>query len=278
MPGTILVGVDASTPSRSAIAWSVSRAALTGADIQLLHVIERGWIEEGSREWADVLIKAGTLLQAELAYARGLDRGIRMTVTLAEGRPAEVLAQRSKGHSLLVVGTHKTGFIYGRAFGSRFLALGWSALCDVAFIPDRVGYDRHGVVAGIDDSLTGDAVILFAAAEAASSSQELVLVSSSPSSGSSSRSDSAVARRAGLLSRALALAKGSNAHLRVRSRVADHPTAEALIEASAGAALLVIGRRRALSENNWSWAVNHDTLLNMSSPVIVVLEAADADR
>jgi len=272
MPETILVGIDSSTPSRSAIAWSVARAVATGASVELLHVIEGELLTEGSAEAADLRTHAQALVRTELSYARSLDPTLAVIATIAEGRPADVLARMSKGYALLVVGTHKTGFIYGRAFGSRFLGLGWRSRCDVAFIPDRVGYDRRGIVAGIDDSATGDAVLLFAASEAARSSQELVLVSSWGSVAHPPHSEVAVLRRAAMLSRAVRLARESQAHLQVRTRAVERQTAEALIESSANATLLVIGRRRTSRAGGSSRAANHDVLLNMTSPVIVVLD------
>lgn len=242
MAGSILVGVDGSTPSRSALRWSVNRARETGAAIELLHVIVDGTSHE----------KAELLLHTELEFARGLAPDLVITTAIANGNAEDALVRRSNGHSLLVVGTHKTGFIYGRAFGSRFLGLARRTHCDVAFIPDQGGITRRGLVAGIEASHTGDAVIAFAAAESERTGNELQLVGSSRDEAD----------------RAADLVRTMHPDLRFRTRVTDLPLAEALVAASAQMALLVIGRGRGSSAS--ALAGNQDVLLNMSCAVLVL--------
>lgn len=275
MPATILVGIDWSRPSRSAVAWSVDRAAGTGSDVELLHVIDDESMSRDSDEWADMLTRAGSLAHDELDFARSLGTGVSITSTLSVGRPMEVLVQRSSRASLLVVGTHKTGFIYGKTFGSRFLGLGSRARCDVAFIPDRPGYDRKGVVVAADDQPGSDRTIRFAAAEAAVLEQELTIVNSWGTSDRAPRGATARERRADALARSVRLATESQGQVKVRTRAAESSIAEALIDMSAHAALLVIGRRRNSPGRSSARAANHDVLLNMSSPVIVVLAEKD---
>ncbi|MBC7590038.1 MAG: universal stress protein [Salinibacterium sp.] len=261
MPGTILVGIDSSTPSRSAIRWSIGRAAAIGAGVELLHVIDN---DDDDRR-----LRAGQLVQRELAWAREVDARVPITASLAGGRPVVVLARRSAGHRLLVVGTHKTGFIYGRSFGSGFLSLGSTAHCDVAFIPDLVGTERRGVVAGVQESSVGDTVIQLAGAEAVRSTQELTLIGSWYPATLHGREEVRGAERAASLRRCVRLVKETQPKVRVRSRMVDAAMAEALVVASTNAALLVIGQPRtepALS------AVNHDVLVNMSGPVMLILE------
>ena len=241
MTGSILVGVDASTPSRSAIRWSVSRASATGAALELLHV-----------NVGETHDDAAQLLRGELEFVRTLAPTLPVTTTLADGGAEEAFVRRSGRHSLLVVGTHKTGFIYGRAFGSRFLGLASRARCAVAFIPDQGGLVRRSVVAGVESSPVGDAVIRFAASEAERGGDELTLVGTSRDA----------------TARASQLVRELHPDLRFRTRVTELPLAEALVEASAQSALLVVGRPRSGSAS--SLAGNHDVLVNMGCPVIVL--------
>lgn len=269
MRASILVGVDSSTPSTSAIRWSVGRAAAIGASVELIHVIDS---EDTDGAGSVVRERAANLLRTQLDYARQLGADVPVSVTLAEGCPPDVLAERSSGCNLLVVGTHKTGFIYGRAFGSQFLALAWRAHCDIAFIPDQRGHDRHGVVAGIEKSSTGDAIIRCAAAEAVRSSEELLLVASRTPGADAPRGENAMAQRAEMVADALALARSAEPQVRVRSTSADRPSPEALVEASTNAALLVIGRRRSALAISGLRVGNHDVLINISSPVMVIVD------
>ena len=274
MSESILVGIDGSTPSRSAIAWSVDRAALSGNPVELVHVLDRDLFLGSALELSEARSRARDLLDVEFVHARGLNPAVPVTAHLVEGRPAETLAKLSPGHALLVLGTHKTGFIYGHTFGSRFMGLGWRSRCTTVFIPDRLGYDRHSIVAGIDNSPVGDAILQVAAAEAGLTSRELVLVNSWGTAPQAPRSPSAITRRASAAVRAVGLARGSHPGLRIRTRTVESPAAEALVESSARAALLVIGRRRSSWGSSVSRAANLDVLLNMSSPVMVVLTEA----
>ncbi|WP_309616430.1 universal stress protein [Salinibacterium sp.] len=272
MRATILVGIDASTPSRSAIAWSVSRAATLGAAVELIHVVDSD-VTDSLGPVARA--RATQFLETERHYALQLGGDVPIATTLAEGCPPDVLAERSSAYSLLVVGTHKTGFIYGRAFGSRFLALAWRAGCDMAFIPDQGGYDRHGIVAGVEKSPTGDAIIRCAAAEAVRASEELLLVASGGSGMDAPGGGKEMTQRAEMVADALALARAAEPQVRVRSTSADQPSPEALIEASTSASLLVIGRRRSAHAISGLRVGNHDVLINMSSPVLVVLDDSE---
>jgi nucleotide-binding universal stress UspA family protein len=245
MTESIVVGINASTPSRSALIWSVRRALSTGASVELLHVIDSVDTDRAG---------AALLLQQELDFARTIAPELQITTNLADGPAEEALARRSANHTMLVVGTHKTGFIYGQTFGSRFLELAWRAHCHVAFIPDQAGSTRHGVVAAADGSPTGAAIIRFAADEAVASGQDLTLVGASRSE---SHEGSAVALDA-------------QHELRVFSRVSGLPRAQALIAASTGASLLVVGRPRRPWSSTLGRSANHDVLLNMSCPVVVV--------
>ena len=268
MSGAILVGIDSSTPSRSAIEWSVNRAAATGVGVELLHVIDPAGHDLESPEWQTQREHAEQLMAAELAWATSLDASIPLTTSFAEGRPSTVLAEKSAGHSLLVVGTHKTGFIYGRSFGSAFLGLGSTAHCDVAFIPNLIGGHRHGIVTAAYGAPVDATVIRLAGVEAMRANEALTLVGC----GAPPRypdHERAAAARAETLRQCVRLVEDSQPKIRVRSRIVEADMAEALVTASINAALLVIGQPRkdkALS------AVNHDVLVNMSGPVMVVLE------
>jgi nucleotide-binding universal stress UspA family protein len=272
MRATILVGIDASAPSRSAIAWSISRAAAQGATVELIHVVD---IEKMNGDGPVVRARAEEFLETELDYALQLGGHVPIATTIAEGCPPDVLAERSIAYSLLVVGTHKTGFIYGRAFGSRFLALAWRAGCDMAFIPDRGGYERHGVVAGVEKSSTGDAIIRCAAAEAVRASEELLLVASGSSGTDAPGGGKEMTQRTEMVADALTLARSADSHVRVRSVFVNRPSPEALIDASTTAALLVIGRRRSSQGIGGLRVGNHDVLINMSSPVMVILDDSE---
>ena len=247
MKQTILTTISASAPSRSALGWSARRAVETDAALTLMHVVDEAERESEGRD----------LLEKELAFARSIAGRLVVTGRLEFGRPALVLAAASAGFGTLVLGTHKTGYIHGRMFGSRFLGLADRVSCALAVIPDRVDQFRRGVVVGVEDSASAHAALRFALAEVTRSGQDLVLVSPRPG-----------ARQAELTAAAVSIVRAEgHAHFRIRSWGPGRGEAETLVDYASAAALLVLGRGE--SDDGFH-AVNHDVLVNISSPVIVV--------
>lgn len=274
--GEILVGVNRSTPSRAALEWSVERAHSTGMELRIVHVIDRNAGPTPDSLTDELLDEAWRLVHSEVDIARAIAPSVEVSGDVLVGAPADMLAAASEQADLVVVGTHKTGFVHGKVYGSRFLGLAGGATFACAFIPDGSGRRRAGVVAGIEDSDIGREVIRFAAQEASRLAEELLLVCSvdSPDAGSSNtHRPQAIALEvyARQLSWATVIAREFHPELRVRGRNVAQATAEALVEAAANAALLVIGHGSAHSgQPVMVGAVALNVLLNISSPVIVL--------
>jgi nucleotide-binding universal stress UspA family protein len=263
MIGTILVGVDESGPSRAALRWSVERAKATGMSILIAHVVEVPDDVEGILGAADAYTEALDFVHGEATFATLSEPDVDVSVKVLEGDPLSELAKASGDAQLLVVGTHKTGFINGKMFGSRFLGLAAIARCAVAFIPDMIGSSRRGIVAAVDDSPAGQTVIRFAAAEAQRTSQVLTLIRS----GQPGQPD---VERA--LSENTALAKSGNDSITIRSRFSSKSTAEGLVDASSSASMLVVDHTRHATEGvAVLGSVAHDVLLNIKSPTLIVV-------
>jgi nucleotide-binding universal stress UspA family protein len=253
VPDRFLVGVDGSAPSRAALRWALERASSVGATLLLAHVFEPG----GDATDSGRRLVAEELLDAQAHEAAHLDPSACVSTVLLEGDAPAELAAASVGCSLLVLGTHKTGFIRGTAFASRFLVLATTSPCPVAFIPDVGLSARRGVVAGSDDTAVGRQTLLYAAADASRTSQILTLVLASPPI------SSALDRR---VSESLELAKSVDRSLRVRARLSARGIAEALVDAASASSLLVIGR----SSKTGADRVAQDVLLNIVSPTLIV--------
>ena len=115
MGETIVVGIDASAPSRAATSWAIARAASLGLGVEMVHVLDERWLEPDDSELRD---HATAVLVAELTRAESHARGVSIRGRVVTGFPPKALIDASAGADLLVVGTHKTGFAYGRVFGS----------------------------------------------------------------------------------------------------------------------------------------------------------------
>src|SRR5690242_10969713 len=113
-----VVGVDGSYPARAAIRWAVAHAREQDAALLLVHVADDEWGAVGAELIDEVDEGARRLLTQELDYARTAASGRPVEGELRAGSPMVMLASYSDPESVLVVGTHKTGFHYGRAFGS----------------------------------------------------------------------------------------------------------------------------------------------------------------
>ncbi|QNE46719.1 universal stress protein [Glaciihabitans sp. INWT7] len=277
MNGLILVGADGTSAGRAAISWAVRRAASVGSRVMLVHVVDDEWGMIGEQSISELHPSAFELVEKDAVFARSINSSVTVTTRVLLGDPMVELGVASREVDLVVIGTHKTGFLHGRAFGSRSLQLAATAWCPVAVIPEGSSIERHGIVAGLDDSDAGRAAVRFAAIEAHRAHEELVLLRAwSAGSGTSGtdadRTDTRVRDAVETLcSESVALARSAGDDLLVRTRTLRRPPAEALVDAGISAELLVIGSsRRHGSQMSALGPVSHDVLLNIAGPTLVV--------
>jgi nucleotide-binding universal stress UspA family protein len=281
----ILVGVDGSVPSRAAIRWALGNAELFGAAVVLVHVVDDEAGLVGSAAITEIGAAAPELLQQELAYAQSFAPSVPTTTRQLIGSPMWELAQLSGPDVLLVVGTHKSEFHYGRAFGSRSLQLATLADATVAIIPESAVRLRRGIVVGLDETEAGLDALDLATDLAVAKATELTVVRASISSIPAGLQDEQrqdwQLRRDEVARGSLALAVGRirmrQPGLTVRSRVVRRGAGVALNDLSRLAELLVIGdSRRPGSQPGALGSVAYDVLLNLTAPTIVVHAATRA--
>jgi nucleotide-binding universal stress UspA family protein len=279
MTGTIVVGVEGTEPSRVALRWSMKRAAETGSDVRLVTVVDSEWAGVGARILEDIHADAERLLEREAEYARSIAPDVPVDTELREGDLMDELIAASEGCDLIAVGTHKTGFIHGKVFGSRSLQLAAAAHSPVAIVPQTSRRDGAGIVVGVDESDASRSAIRFAAAEAERSRQPLIFVRASDAPDlPEDRNDEQRERdryfeqqTKSILSDSREIAKSVGPSVDVRARSVRRPAAEALLDSSASADLLVIGSsRRNGSAGRMLGSVSHDVLINLVGPTIVV--------
>ncbi|MEY9952500.1 universal stress protein [Leifsonia sp. EB34] len=275
-----IVGVDGSVPARAAIRWAVAGARERGVRVTLVHVADDEWGAVGALLIDEVDQDAEKRLAEEVAYARSLGADVPIHGEVRTGSPMAELASFSDEGTMIVVGTHKTGFHYGRAFGSRSLQLANLATGPVAIIPEAASRMRRGVIVGVDDTPAGEAAVDLAADLACDHHCELMTVRSSEAhipfdpDDPDERRDWQLRRddeARGYLASAVARARARQPGIVIRSRVVRRPAGAALNELARSAELLVIGdSRRAHAQLGSLGAVAYDVLLNLSSPTIVV--------
>ncbi len=273
MDQTIVVGIDGSSASRAAIRWAIERAQSTSDIVELLYVVDDEWGAVGDRFVSEMHPPSAHLLQHEIDYAISLSSTVSISGRVLHGDPMVELGDASNSATMVVLGTHKTGFIHGQAFGSRSLQLAAMAHAPVAVVPESSTRSRRGIVVGVDDSAAGWAAILFGATESYRTGQQLTLLHAALGEGGwdGSQVAGASSPHGGVESRAIELAKSYGAVDPIRTRTVRRPAAEALVDASAASALLVIGSSRRRAVNIAALGpVSHDVLLNLSGPVLVV--------
>lgn len=276
---TLLIGIDGTESSRAALRWAMRRALAIGAEVTLVRVIDDEWTTIGSRMLDELEEDSRRLLEREAEYARSLASGVAVQTRLLHGNVMRELTAASDEAEMIVVGTHKTGFINGKVFGSRSLRLAAAARTPVAIIPQGSPRDGRGVVAGVDDSPAGRLATRLAAEEAERTRQSLTLLRAFTVPELSTKNDDAQrelvqhgeARASSALAAAASLAAQTAPGLDVKTRSVRRPAAEALVDAAATAALLVIGNsRREDTDDTMVGSVSHDVLINLTGPTIVV--------
>jgi nucleotide-binding universal stress UspA family protein len=138
----IVVGVDGSPGSATALRWALDEARLRSATLDVVHAWTAPYVygplgmygytldpAEFEREAKQVVEKL--LRDAEVAD----DGRVRPVVT--EGRPAAVLIAAAEGADLLVVGSRGLGGFAGLALGSVSHQCVHHAACPVVVIPEQ---------------------------------------------------------------------------------------------------------------------------------------------
>ncbi|MEU9124998.1 universal stress protein [Streptomyces sp. NPDC048506] len=292
MSQPVLAGIDGSERSSAAAAWAAREAELRGVRLLLVHA-------SPSLPGTAVPVPALNRLHhmgermLQQAVADLVDRHPDLEVRgeQADDAPAAALLAAGRGAGLLVVGTRGAGGFDGLEVGSVALRMAAAAPCPVVLVPQepagtfgegmRAAGDTAQVVVGFDAHHPVSAAVDFAfqAAEARGAPLRVVQAWALPAESVSSRTlvvtekdratweDQEVLR----LSDAVRAFQETYPQVAVRTDVMLLHPAEALLNASRGADLLVVGRRTdpPTAEGRLG-PVTHAVLHHSRCPVAVV--------
>jgi nucleotide-binding universal stress UspA family protein len=118
--GRIVVGVDGSQESRSALRWAMRQAKLTGAGLELITAWDMP-VTFGVPVYEESLDLAGVARQTlgeVVAEVLGPEPDVPVTPLVVRGHPARALVEASEGAELLVVGSRGHGGFVGALLGS----------------------------------------------------------------------------------------------------------------------------------------------------------------
>ncbi len=142
----IVVGVDGSPSSRTALRWAVRQAELTGATVDAV-IAWQYPVNFGTYGWAPVPMEEDGADFGELAE-KTLTDAISETVDpssdvpvrqlVIQGNPAQVLLDAAKDADLLVVGSRGHGGFTGALLGSVSLYCVHHASCPVVVLRGHV--------------------------------------------------------------------------------------------------------------------------------------------
>ncbi len=138
--GRIVVGVDGSEGSLTALRWAHQEAKLRSDELDVVLVWTypyRGRRTGTSEPADDMELEAAQALEAAMERFRaelGDDHGVAVHARLVEGGPAEALLDAADGADLLVVGSRGHGGFTSLLLGSVSHQVAHHARCPVAII------------------------------------------------------------------------------------------------------------------------------------------------
>lgn len=251
--GRCIVAFDGSAASRAALEW----AALRRLPREQLHLLA---VEDAAAPGRI----AGEL--AEAANALLLARpDASITTRVDRGDVADALVRGTGPDDLLVIGSDKTGYVRGRAFGVRALELAAALRGALAVVPSVDLRLRTGVAVAVHHPESAPALAVRAAHEAARRGWTLSIVHAVGRGGGSQRaaSDDPVLAAA----RDAALAAHPRLHVRVLAP--ERHAGDAILNVSREVALLVLGRSREETALGVGETV-HDVLMNANAPTVIL--------
>jgi nucleotide-binding universal stress UspA family protein len=277
----VLAGVDDTSHAWRAADWAAGEAGLRGSALRIVHAVgpgpEVGYDETGAGLSRPVFEAAtGMLDRGRTRLAAGRP-GLRIDAVLAHGRPAEAILDEAGDAGLIVVGTRGRGGFTGLLLGSVSLKVAAHADRPVVVTrgdPDQVA--DGAVVVGVRDDRDA-AAVRFALAEAGLRHTGVRVVHAwSPVAEAglvvpevdSVDAEQRAHRR--LLDR-LARPDGDAPQVPVETELALGSPAEALVEASRRASLVVLPRHPVEGRLGLPLgSVTHAVLHHAQCPVAIV--------
>jgi nucleotide-binding universal stress UspA family protein len=254
MQHTVVVGIDGSAQSAAAARWAAEEADRTGQALRMVHVAgaASGAPEPTDRQTGS-LPESVTVLHDRIAAAMP---HLEIACERVTGSPSYALAAAGERGGLLVLGSRGRGGVAGLPLGSVGLRTAAHVRCPVVLVRaegDGAAAAAGEIVVGVQGDRPCDAVLGFAFDQAARRGAVLRAVEArTPPAGpyvtqvpleQRAIRDSLVADRLVHLQDALSRWREKFPEVRTRAEVESGGAAVTLLEASRGAALVVLGRR-----------------------------------
>lgn len=139
---SIIVGVDGSECSKTALRWAIAQAALTGALVEAVAAWQDPVMSGYSYGWVPMQFEGDSFqaitektLAETVAEIAGTDGQTQIRTRVMQGHPAQVLMDAAAGAQMLVVGSRGHGTFAGILLGSVSQHCVQHAPCPVTVIP-----------------------------------------------------------------------------------------------------------------------------------------------
>jgi len=280
----VVVGVDGSASAYRAVEWAAAEAVRRGVALRLVGAFS--WttsdhpVRQAGRvaQYRDQLLEgARHRLARAVRIAEDARPGVEMTSQVEIGAPIEVLGSEARRAQLLVLGDRGLGGVAGLVLGSVAVALAARGACPVVIVRGETGNTDGPVVVGIDGSPVSEAALGFAFDAAAVRGAELVALHAwSPTAVDKALEpvmdwDAVADEEEAVLAERLSGWGQKYPQVTVRRSVVRDGAARALVDASRGAQLVVVGSRgRGDAAGLLLGSVSHGVLHAAHCPVAIV--------
>jgi len=147
MARRILVGVDGSTGSRSALGWAIEEAAARRALLDAIIVWQSPYDFKGSYYPFDenkIAESARERLVETISEVAGPHPAVEVHPVVLEGDPAQLLCAWSGDADLLVVGSRGRSDFADMLLGSVSTKCAHHSRCPVVIVPKAAAVERRG--------------------------------------------------------------------------------------------------------------------------------------
>jgi nucleotide-binding universal stress UspA family protein len=251
----VVAGVDGSDSSRQALEWAVEEATRRNLPLHILCAWRSDYTAETvAPVIAGIADDSRSIVDAAAAHARTVSPGLDVSSSTVRAQAASALIAASRHADTVVVGAHGTGALAEVLLGSTSLQLAAYASCPVVVVREpptgQVGPRR--VVVGVDGSDLSTEATGYAFEQASGRGLGLTVLhawnANEYTSGVALTALSEpwrelAAEQERITSEAIAQWAATFPNVDVLIRVTQGRPADVLVDASAGAELVVVGSR-----------------------------------
>lgn len=281
----LVVGVDGSDPSLTAIDWAVDEAARHGLPLRLVYASlwERyeGTFPTGGRDRPSEQVMAEHIVASAAERAQRRDPDVKVSTEIVPEEAVSALLREANNASALVTGSRGRGELKGLLLGSVSLAVAGRAHCPVVVVrgdPAGLAGTHERILLGLGDPDTGTEAVRFAFREAEARGGVLDVVrawrcpAQEASDGAAEEPARVHEERAlALLDELLREPMADHPSVRVRRATVEGPARRVLVDRSAAADLVIVGARRRVGHFGLQLGrVSHTLLHHALCPVAVV--------